>query len=66
MDNPRHIMRCQLNQEKRVPNASDDVASSVHESLRTGAQPPCHVVTHILWQGLLDGACHVMGCHVIP
>ena len=36
MDSARHVMGCHLTQSMRVQNAFDDVASTIHQSLRSG------------------------------
>jgi len=36
MDSARHVIGCRLTQETRVPNAFDDGASTVHQSLGVG------------------------------
>jgi len=36
MDGARHVIGCHSNQETRVLNAFDDVASTFHQSLRGG------------------------------
>jgi hypothetical protein len=47
MHSARHVIGCRLIQDTRVRNASDDMASAIHQSLTTGsARPPTTTSTN--------------------
>jgi len=48
MGSARHVKGCRLTQETRVQYASDDVASTIHQSLPVLAPHPGQALGHVV------------------